>query len=72
MTALKNSQLKLWMKVLGLRMISPVIERCLLSVIRSPLLARMCRELVLAMVVNMQEVGSNAVFLELTKLVLRL
>ena len=49
--AFQNSQLKLWMKVLGLRMIS-VMKRFPLSVIRSLLLAGMCMEFILATVVN--------------------
>ena len=44
----------------------------MLSVVRSLLLAGMCREYVLVTVVNMLEVGSNAVLLELSKLVIRL
>ena len=69
--AFKSSQLKLGMKVLGLRRIS-VMKRFPLSVIRSLLLAGMCREFILATVVNKWEVGSNAVFLELTMLAIRL
>ena len=71
MAAFRNYQLK-QMKVLSLRMLSPVMERCMFSVNRSLLMAGLCRELVLAMVVNMKEVGNNAVFLELTMLALRL
>ena len=58
MAAFRNYQLK-QMKVLSRRMLSPVMERCMLSVIRSLLLL-------------LKEVGNNAVFLELTMLALRL
>ena len=71
MAAFKNYQLK-QMKVLSLRMLSPVMERCMLPVIRSLLLAGMCRELFLAMVVDLKKVGNYAVFLELTMLALGL